>query len=111
MDKDERRCRQRQLGGLSRSLRFDIGSIVPKNCFIHATPTLPSAGVPKRPQMSSCFLLIMMQSDSIDGICATLKQCARISKAVGGIWRSGVRARQPYMRGTNGFSYGLVPML
>merc|ERR1712194_173219 len=79
--------------------------------FTHATPTLFNAGTPK-PQMSSCFLLTM-KNDSIDGIYDTLKQCALISKCAGGIGVavSNVRAKGGYIRGTNGHSNGLVPML
>jgi ribonucleoside-diphosphate reductase alpha subunit len=79
--------------------------------FTHATPTLFNAGTPT-PQMSSCFLLTM-QSDSIEGIYSTLKQCAMISKSAGGIGLavSNVRAAGGYVRGTNGYSNGLVPML
>lgn len=79
--------------------------------FTHATPTLFNAGTP-RPQMSSCFLL-MMQDDSIEGIYDTLKQCASISKYAGGIGLSihNIRATQSYIRGSNGTSNGIVPML
>ena len=79
--------------------------------FTHATPTLFNAGTPS-PQMSSCFLLTM-KSDSIDGIYDTLKQCALISKCAGGIGVavSNIRAKGGYIRGTNGYSNGLVPML
>merc|ERR1712176_352188 len=79
--------------------------------FTHATPTLFNAGTP-RPQMSSC-LLLTVQSDSIDGIYDTLKKCAMISKCAGGIGVaiSNVRAQGSYIRGTNGHSNGLVPML
>ena len=79
--------------------------------FTHATPTLFNSGTPK-PQMSSCFLL-QMQDDSIDGIYETLKQCAKISQAAGGIGLSisNVRATGSYIRGTNGTSNGIVPML
>merc|ERR1719502_2620751 len=79
--------------------------------FTHATPTLFNAGTPQ-PQMSSCFLLTM-KSDSIDGIYDTLKRCALISKSAGGIGVaiSNVRAKGGYIRGTNGQSNGLVPML
>jgi len=79
--------------------------------FTHATPTLFNAGTPT-PQMSSCFLLTM-KSDSIDGIYDTLKNCALISKCAGGIGVavSNVRAKGAYIRGTNGHSNGLVPML
>uniref|UniRef100_A0A7S3Q061 Ribonucleoside-diphosphate reductase n=1 Tax=Chaetoceros debilis TaxID=122233 RepID=A0A7S3Q061_9STRA len=79
--------------------------------FTHATPTLFNAGTPN-PQMSSCFLL-SMKEDSIDGIYDTLKHCAVISKYAGGIGMSisNVRASQSYIRGTNGTSNGIVPML
>lgn len=79
--------------------------------FIHATPTLFNAGTP-RPQLSSCFLLTM-QDDSIQGIYNTLKQCAEISQSAGGIGLSihNIRAKGSYIKGTNGESNGLVPML
>jgi ribonucleoside-diphosphate reductase alpha subunit len=79
--------------------------------FIHATPTLFNSGT-NNPQMSSCFLLAMRE-DSIDGIFDTLKQCALISKSAGGIGVavSCIRATGSYIKGTNGFSNGLVPML
>mmetsp|Transcript_10712 Transcript_10712/g.19038 ORF Transcript_10712/g.19038 Transcript_10712/m.19038 type:complete len:806 (+) Transcript_10712:78-2495(+) len=79
--------------------------------FTHATPTLFNAGTPK-PQMSSCFLLTM-KGDNIEGIYDTLKQCALISKSAGGIGVaiSNIRASGAYIRGTNGYSNGLVPML
>lgn len=79
--------------------------------FTHATPTLFNAGTPK-PQMSSCFLL-QMKEDSIEGIYDTLKQCARISQSAGGIGLSihDIRAKGSYIKGTNGTSNGIVPML
>lgn len=79
--------------------------------FIHATPTLFNAGTPK-PQLSSCFLL-QMQGDSIPGIFSTLKQCAEISQSAGGIGLSihNIRATGSYIKGTNGTSNGVVPML
>ena len=79
--------------------------------FTHATPTLFNAGTP-RPQLSSCFLLTM-KDDSIDGIYETLKNCANISKFAGGIGLSihNIRATNSYIRGTNGSSNGIVPML
>jgi len=85
--------------------------LMSKRFFTHATPTLFNAGTPT-PQMSSCFLLTM-KSDSIDGIYDTLKQCALISKCAGGIGVaiSNVRASGSYIRGTNGYSNGLIPML
>ena len=79
--------------------------------FIHATPTLYNSGS-RRPQMSSCFLLTM-KDDSIDGIYDTLKDCAQISKWAGGIGLSihNIRARGSIIKGTNGSSTGIVPML
>ncbi|MFT5016840.1 MAG: ribonucleoside-diphosphate reductase alpha subunit, partial [Limisphaerales bacterium] len=79
--------------------------------FIHATPTLFNSGTPK-PQMSSCFLL-SMTDDSIEGIFETLRRCARISQAAGGIGLSihNVRATGSYIKGTGGTSNGIVPML
>ncbi|AGO85895.1 Ribonucleoside-diphosphate reductase [Pandoravirus salinus] len=76
-----------------------------------ATPTLFNAGT-ARPQNSSCFLLDM-KADSIEGIYETLKKCALISKAAGGIGFAAhkVRASGAYVAGTNGESNGLVPML
>lgn len=79
--------------------------------FTHATPTLFNAGTPK-PQMSSCFLLTMKE-DSISGIYDTLKQCAKISQSAGGIGLAmhNIRAKGSYIKGTNGTSNGIVPML
>ncbi|HCE54776.1 MAG: ribonucleoside-diphosphate reductase subunit alpha [Lutibacter sp.] len=85
--------------------------LMSKKFFTHATPTLFNAGTPK-PQMSSCFLL-QIQDDSIDGIYDTIKQTAQISQSAGGIGLSihNVRATGSYIRGTNGTSNGIVPML
>ena len=79
--------------------------------FIHATPTLFNAGTP-RPQMSSCFL-IANKEDSINGIYGTLTECAQISKWAGGIGLHihDVRANKSHIRGTNGQSDGIIPML
>jgi ribonucleoside-diphosphate reductase alpha chain len=79
--------------------------------FTHATPTLFNAGTPK-PQMSSCFLLTMKE-DSIAGIYDTLKSCAQISQSAGGIGLAlhDIRATGSYIKGTNGTSNGIVPML
>ncbi|KAL6635307.1 hypothetical protein ACP70R_027978 [Stipagrostis hirtigluma subsp. patula] len=79
--------------------------------FTHASPTLFNAGTP-RPQLSSCFL-ICMKDDSIEGIYDTLSECASISKSAGGIGVSihNIRATGSYIRGTNGTSNGIVPML
>ncbi|KAI8470436.1 MAG: NSG5 protein [Monoraphidium minutum] len=79
--------------------------------FTHASPTLFNAGTP-RPQLSSCFL-VCCKGDSIEGIYDTLKECATISKSAGGIGVSihNIRATGSYIRGTNGTSNGIVPML
>jgi ribonucleoside-diphosphate reductase alpha chain len=79
--------------------------------FTHATPTLFNSGTPK-PQMSSCFLLTTKE-DSIAGIYDTLTQCAKISQSAGGIGLSihNIRATGTYIKGTNGASNGIVPML
>jgi ribonucleoside-diphosphate reductase alpha chain len=79
--------------------------------FIHATPTLFNSGTP-HPQLSSCFL-VHMQEDSIKGIYDTLAECAQISKWAGGVGLSihNIRARDADIKGTNGKSTGIVPML
>ena len=79
--------------------------------FTHATPTLFNAGT-SRPQLSSCFL-VAMENDSVDGIYNTLKECANISKWAGGIGMHihNIRAKGSHIRGTNGVSNGIVPML
>lgn len=86
-------------------------NLMSQKYFTHATPTLFNAGTP-RPQLSSCFLLAM-ESDSIDGIYNTLKDCALISKLAGGIGLHihNVRATGSHIRGTNGTSNGIIPML
>ncbi|MHA8107539.1 ribonucleoside-diphosphate reductase subunit alpha [Aquirufa sp. 5-AUSEE-100C1] len=86
-------------------------NLLSERWFTHATPTLFNAGTPK-PQMSSCFLLAM-QDDSIEGIYDTLKQTAKISQSAGGIGLSihNVRATGSYIKGTNGTSNGIIPML
>lgn len=86
-------------------------NLLSEGWFTHATPTLFNSGTP-RPQMSSCFL-VAMKNDSIDGIYDTLKICAEISKYAGGIGLHvhNIRSNGSYIRGTNGVSNGLVPML
>jgi ribonucleoside-diphosphate reductase alpha chain len=86
-------------------------NLMSERWFTHATPTLFNAGTPK-PQMSSCFLLTVKE-DSIDGIYDTLKSCAKISQSAGGIGLSihNIRATGSYIRGTNGTSNGIIPML
>ena len=85
--------------------------LMSKKYFTHATPTLFNAGTP-RPQLSSCYL-IAMESDSIKGIYNTLGDCAAISKWAGGIGMHihNVRGSGSHIRGTNGTSNGIVPML
>lgn len=82
-----------------------------KGLFTHATPTLFNAGT-VRPQLSSCFL-IDINDDSIPGIYKTLSDCAKISQSAGGIGVSihKIRAKGAYIRGTNGESNGIIPML
>lgn len=79
--------------------------------FTHATPTIFNAGTP-RPQLSSCYL-IAMEKDSITGIYNTLADCAAISKWAGGIGLHihNIRSQGSHIRGTNGTSNGIVPML
>merc|ERR1712059_122112 len=86
-------------------------NLLSQRLFTHASPTLFNAATP-RPQLSSCFLLTM-ESDSIEGIYNTLKQCALISKSAGGIGLNihCIRASGSYIAGTNGNSNGLIPML
>lgn len=86
-------------------------NLLSEKWFTHATPTLFNAGTPK-PQLSSCFLLTM-KDDSIEGIYDTLKQTAKISQSAGGIGLSihNVRATGTYIKGTNGTSNGIIPML
>ncbi|CAM9185863.1 unnamed protein product, partial [Heterosigma akashiwo] len=90
---------------------FETYHLMSQRYFIHASPTLFNAGTP-HPQLSSCFVL-HMTDDSIDGIYDTLKRCALISKFAGGIGLSvhNIRATGSYIRGTQGRSNGLVPML
>lgn len=82
-----------------------------KLLYTHATPTLFHSGMRKQ-QLASCFLMTMT-NDSIEGIFETLKRCALISKGAGGIGLScsNVRAAGSVIRGTNGTSNGLTPML
>ncbi len=86
-------------------------NLMSEGWFTHATPTLFNSGTPK-PQMSSCFLLTTKE-DSINGIYDTLKSCAQISQSAGGIGLSihDIRDTGSYIKGTNGTSNGIVPML
>ena len=90
---------------------FQTYDLMSKKIYTHATPTLFNAGTP-RAQLSSCFLMAM-SDDSIAGIYKTLGDCAAISKYAGGIGLHchNIRARGSIIKGTNGMSNGLVPML
>jgi ribonucleotide reductase alpha subunit len=90
---------------------FETYDLMSQKYFTHATPTLFNAGT-KHPQLSSCYL-VAMDSDSIGGIYKTLGDCAQISKFAGGIGMHchNIRAKGSIIRGTNGTSNGLVPML
>lgn len=90
---------------------FETYEMMSQGFFTHASPTLFHSGT-THPQLSSCFL-VQMSEDSINGIYDTLKRCAVISKAAGGIGLSvhNIRARGTPIRGTRGYSNGLVPML
>ena len=90
---------------------FETYHLLSNKYFTHATPTLFNAGTP-RPQLSSCYLMAM-ENDSIDGIYNTLKDCANISKYAGGIGLHvhNIRASGSHIRGTNGTSNGIIPML
>lgn len=90
---------------------FETYDLMSEKWFTHASPTLFNAGTTK-PQLSSCFLLTM-KDDSIDGIYDTLKNCAMISQSAGGIGLSihDIRAKGSFIKGTNGTSNGIVPML
>ncbi len=99
-------------GSVDLERAFETYDLLSQKYFIHATPTNFNAGTP-RPQLSSCFLLAMKEKDSIAGIYDTLKDCALISKYAGGIGLHihDIRAKGSLIRGTNGTSNGIVPML
>ena len=98
-------------GSVSLERAFETYDLLSQKCFIHATPTNFNAGTPRQ-QLSSCYLLAM-KNDSIAGIYDTLKDCALISKYAGGIGihMHEIRAKGSLIRGTNGTSNGIVPML
>jgi ribonucleoside-diphosphate reductase alpha chain len=98
-------------GSIDLKRAFDTYDLMSQKYFTHATPTLFNAGTPNQ-QLSSCFLLAM-SDDSISGIYKTLTDCALISKHAGGIGIHchNIRAKGAIIRGTNGTSNGLTPML
>ncbi len=98
-----------QIGNIEEAIK--TYHLISEGWFTHASPTLFNAGTNKA-QMSSCFL-VAMKDDSIEGIYSTLKQCALISQSAGGIGLSihNIRAKGSFIRGTNGTSNGIVPML
>ncbi len=85
--------------------------LMSKKYFTHATPTLFNAGT-NRPQLSSCFLC-SINDDSVAGIFDSLKEIALISKYAGGIGLHihQIRGKGSHIRGTNGTSNGIIPML
>ena len=99
-------------GSINIEQAFETYDLLSQKLFIHATPTNFNAGTPRQ-QLSSCFLLAMKGNDSIAGIYDTLKDCAMISKYAGGIGLHihNIRAKGSLIRGTNGTSNGIVPML
>jgi ribonucleoside-diphosphate reductase alpha chain len=98
-----------QIGNIEEAIK--TYHLISDGWFTHASPTLFNAGTNKA-QMSSCFL-VSMKEDSIEGIYETLKQCALISQSAGGIGLSihNIRAKGSFIKGTNGTSNGIVPML
>jgi ribonucleoside-diphosphate reductase alpha subunit len=98
-------------GSVNLEQAFETYDLLSQKFFIHATPTNFNAGTPRQ-QCSSCFLL-SIKGDSIAGIYDTLKDCALISKYAGGIGLHihDIRAKGSLIRGTNGTSNGIVPML
>lgn len=98
-----------QIGNIEEAIK--TYHLISDGWFTHASPTLFNAGTNKA-QMSSCFL-VASKDDSIEGIYETLKQCALISQSAGGIGLSihNIRAKGSFIRGTNGTSNGIVPML
>jgi ribonucleoside-diphosphate reductase alpha chain len=98
-------------GSVDLDRAFETYDLLSQKFFIHATPTNFNAGTPRQ-QLSSCFLQAM-KADSIVGIYDTLKDCALISKHAGGIGLHihDIRAKGSLIRGTNGTSNGIVPML
>lgn len=98
-----------QMGNIEEAMK--TYHLISEGWFTHASPTLFNAGTLKA-QMSSCFLL-SMKDDSIEGIYETLKQCALISQSAGGIGLAvhNIRAKGSFIKGTNGTSNGIVPML
>lgn len=98
-------------GSISLERAFETYDLLSQKYFIHATPTNFNAGTPRQ-QCSSCFLLAS-KDDSVVGIYDTLKECAQISKHSGGIGLHihNIRAKGALIKGTNGTSNGIVPML
>ncbi len=98
-----------QIGNIEEAIK--TYHLISEGWFTHASPTLFNAGTNKA-QMSSCFL-VAMKDDSIEGIYETLKQCALISQSAGGIGLSihNIRGKGSFIKGTNGTSNGIVPML
>ena len=84
--------------------------LISQHYYTHATPTLFNAGT-RLQNLSSCFLL--GTDDSIEGIFKTITDCGKISKLAGGIGVhiTNIRAKGSMIRGTNGPSDGVIPMV
>jgi ribonucleoside-diphosphate reductase alpha chain len=90
---------------------FETYQLMSSGMYIHATPTLFNSGT-VHPQLSSCFLH-GIHDDSIEGIYNTNYDCAITSKWAGGVGCHihSIRAEGSLIRGTNGLSTGIIPML
>jgi len=100
-----------EIGGQDLERVKQTYDLLSKQYYTHATPTLFNSGLEYN-QLSSCFL-VAAEDDSIKGIFNTLSECADISKMAGGIGLHihNVRATGSKIRGTNGTSNGIIPML
>jgi len=85
-------------------------NLISQHYFTFASPTMFNGGS-RLQNLSSCFLL--NTKDSIDGIFKTMSDCAKISKVGGGIGLdiNNIRSKGTIIRGTNGHSDGIIPML
>lgn len=99
--------------GLAENLKeaIDFYNLMASFDFLPSTPTLFNSGT-THPQMSSCFLVDSPQ-DSLESIYQRYWQVAALSKWAGGIGIAyhRIRSRGSLIRGTNGFSSGIVPWL
>jgi ribonucleotide reductase alpha subunit len=86
-------------------------NLISQHMFTFASPTMFNAAT-KAGNLSSCFLQ-NIERDSLEGIFKAYTDSAKISKIGGGIGVSvsDIRAKGSLIRGTNGISDGLVPLL